>query len=667
MHCKPWPTRAVVVSFYGMLCGVLYAKTARAQSAVEVPDRGSARLVVDGVVGEWSARGELVEGRATVQSGGENWRGPSDASLGYALARDNEALWIAVVVRDDQVIRSRAHTERDDTVVISLGWNVGDRAVGYDVFLQPGEAGRFAAVARWPERAGTVAGAQVVEGPNPEGGFVIEARIPWRVFAGVQDHREGLRMRVAYRDFDRGDRAPTVIATGPGDGAHPEMLPLVVGASSQANGDPARLLQAFRDERGVHGAPRLDQRVDLDGDGRPERVVVFTGLAAVFNTVTRTWTYTELDGRTEGDLLDARLQRLVPGVPVMLVLRERVQGGGVEHGVTAVWRLDARTAPVRVFAQETSRSGAGGEVSTRVVFDGHARARVTAIGSRGVSAETFGEVGLAGIEPVLTPWGENRAKVFVWSETARRFVVESVEVNPNAESARRRRVESAEGVGMGTTIGGTMASRMGPDVDGVLRMFRAREGIAEGERPTHEAQGDVAEDARAERVMVFRHTLVVVGPGYQGGRSYYSMGLPLREGDTVMSLSLADITGDAKSEALVRVRRRVTTRVGGQELASERELVLGYCFDATRRGRIFGVEAGRRVGPNEVTVEVHAPGVRGNREVIVDTARAVGWTQESYPFHDAAPQGFFPLMLPWQTGAGRVVYRWNGTTFTPAF
>jgi hypothetical protein len=48
----------------------------------------------------------------------------------------------------------------------------------------------------------------------------------------------------------------------------------------------------------------------------------------------------------------------------------------------------------------------------------------------------------------------------------------------------------------------------------------------------------------------------------------------------------------------------------------------------------------------------------------VRAGRAQGWTEASYPFHDAPQDRVFPLLLPWESASQRVVYRWDGTLFS---
>jgi hypothetical protein len=114
---------------------------------------------------------------------------------------------------------------------------------------------------------------------------------------------------------------------------------------------------------------------------------------------------------------------------------------------------------------------------------------------------------------------------------------------------------------------------------------------------------------------------------------------------------------------VLRIVRNVTTQVRGAQIPSQREMLLVYAVDAARRGRIFAAEVARRVGDDRVENEVALPR-GGGREITVRAGRARGWTAETYPFHDAPQERVFPLLLPWESDSQRVVYRWDGTSFS---
>ena len=74
----------------------------------------------------------------------------------------------------------------------------------------------------------------------------------------------------------------------------------------------------------------------------------------------------------------------------------------------------------------------------------------------------------------------------------------------------------------------------------------------------------------------------------------------------------------------------------------------------------------RRVGAVHASLgrdEEHAAGESEplGVPVAVETGDARGWTRETYPFHDAPPQGYEALALPWE-GPRRTVWRWSGSS-----
>lgn len=644
------------------LAVTLASATASAQTAVEVFERGAARLTLDGLLREWSGFGQLraVDERASVTSGAGAWRGSDDASFGYALARDDEGLWFAAELRDDLLVRSSAHADADDHFSLALAVTAGGRTVAYEVDLYPGEPGSFPGAVRFRVGGrGAVARAELVEAPLPDRvGLTVEARIPWSAIPEVRANLSTLRARVAYADADAPRRsAPdSVIATGAGDGAHPDALTLTLGANAPPA--PAALLDRFRAENHVTASPRLDRTVDMAGDARPERVVVFPGYVVVVGPAVGeggAYAFIRLPTRSADDLLDVTVRDLTGDRRAEVALRQRVgTEGGFTREVLTIYQLADGASLQQVFTHEVGRALGPSRLSDRVAYEGNGL-RIEAGAPVGFTAATWPTATEAGVEAPLTPWSPDRVRVFAWSASARTFTVTRRE--PNATVTAAPTTASAPSAP-------AAEAPLSADLDGVLRLFRQREGIAEGTAPSHRASGDVAEDAFAEQVLVFGRVLVVVGQRFYGGRSYYSVSLPLSEGDAVLDLRLADLTGDGKREAVVRVRRNVTVQVQGAPVTSQREMLLAYAVTGERRGRVFGAEVARRVGDRAVVNEVVSLG--DNASVTIGSGSAQGWSAGTYSFHDVAPQGFFPLLLPWDPAARRVTYRWNGSAFERA-
>ena len=58
-----------------------------------------------------------------------------------------------------------------------------------------------------------------------------------------------------------------------------------------------------------------------------------------------------------------------------------------------------------------------------------------------------------------------------------------------------------------------------------------------------------------EEVAVYGRDLAVVGPGFRGGTGWFSFELPAADPSDVLDVRGVDVTGDARSEVLVRVRQ----------------------------------------------------------------------------------------------------------------
>jgi hypothetical protein len=637
---------------------LLAARTGAAEVPVEVVDRAGARLVVDGLLRDWGVELTALNAASDVRRGAPSWRGAADGSLRFALARDDEFLWVAAELTDDRLLRSAARRAGDDAVVLTFAVESGGATVVREIALYPGEPGRLASAARWSSGGrGEVAGATVVEAPAP-GGVSLEARIPWRAMPEIAANLSTLRARVALRDGDGEAGGETELATGGGSARAPTEIPLSVNARSAGRlAPPTDPVAAFRAERGLGAAPAvLDRRADLAGDAQPERVVVLPGYVLAMGPGVNGgvgYLFVELASPRAQDLVDVALRDVTGEGKADIVLRQRVAVGAVTRELVTVYAVDAVGALQRVFAQEVARAEGAARMSDALSWSPGGRVRVAFERNEGWTRERWSVGNEAGVGAALAPWSEDRARVYAWSPTTRSFALERSEPNAAAPAA--------------ASVAPVAPAPAEPaaDISGVVALFLQREGLPADARPSHRATGDLVEDPTPEQVLVFDRTVVVVGPRFLGGRSYYAMTLPMNPGDAVLTLNVADITGDGRGEAVVRVRRNVTTQVRGAQIPSQREMLFAYSVDPARRGRVFAAEVARRVEGDSVVNEVRLPRA-GGTDVVIEAGVAQGWTEENYPFHDGAQSQFFPLLLPWDASARRVTYRWNGTGFSRA-
>jgi len=635
--------------------------TAQGDTPVEVFERAGATLLLDGLVRDWQGFGALraVDEGSSVVSGAPAWRNADDASFGFALASDDTYLWIAAEIRDDRIQRTRAHRATEDALVISLAAGpAGTQLLAYDVALYPGEPGSFPGAVRFRGRSGDVTGASVVESATGSG-FVLEARIPWGSLPGLVAARSTLRARVAYHDSDDSPgRVDSIVATGRGDAQNANLLAFTVNASAAGAGAPD-LLERFQRDRSLVGAtPRLDRRVDFAGDGQPERVVVFPRHLVVYGPGVAggsSYAYVELPGGADVTLLDARVRDVTGDGRAEVLVRQRVPTGEYSREVLSVFMANDDGTPRRVFAHELAREGGANRVTNLLADEAGGGLRVSLGSAVGWTASNYPTAAEAGVMPPLVPWGPDRVRVYTYNVASRGFQALRSEANPLAGAS-----VPSTGPQPTTALPRSLAA---PDVPALLRLYRTQTGLGAEAPPNFAEVGDVAEDATPEQVHIYGRTLVVVGAAFLGGRNYYQLGLPLQDGDAVLSLRLVDLTGDSKAEAVLRVRRAATSQIRGETVPSQREMLLVYRF-GTQRGRLFAGEVGRRVGAQSISNVVRLPGEGASPGTIVhDAGSATGWTAENYPFHDTPPQGHFPLRLPWQTPR-TVTYQWNGTAFT---
>jgi hypothetical protein len=187
-----------------------------------------------------------------------------------------------------------------------------------------------------------------------------------------------------------------------------------------------------------------------------------------------------------------------------------------------------------------------------------------------------------------------------------------------------------------------------------LDAFLASRGL-EGATPAHDLRGDVGEDARAERVSIVDRFVVVTGDGWQEGRGYSFMQLPISAAADIRGTPrLVELTGDGKSE-LVLTLRQIDAR-GAREVWQVVELSSGQPRTS------FAIETRKETGGGTVETTVRVtPGRRGQLPTIearVGTARGLdASTLAEMPATDAEP-----ILLPWGAVRARR-YRWDGHAF----
>jgi hypothetical protein len=639
---------------------------------LDIASRGTNRIAPDGVLGDWRRFTQLVavdEG-AQVQSGRDAWSGADDASFGIALARDDQALYVAAEIHDDTLVRTREHRADDDALILTFSAPNGpNRSATYEIAIYPGDPGNYSGVVRFRGgRSGNVPGAQVVEAPiRSGGGITLEAIIPWRAIPELNAGIGGARGRAAYQDCDTNARAhvDTVLATGPGDAQHIDALPPLAGSNANSTNE---LIAQFAQQHNLSMRDSfLDRTANIAGDAAVERIAVFQGYAVAagpgISGGTR-YAYVQFPQRQRDDLLEPALRDVTGDGRQDLILRVRQseQQGLVREVLYVYGAPNSADQLTQLFAAEVARQVGSNRVASRATYDGNSGIRITFDGATGFTQQNYPRLVDPHVIAAMTPWSEHRIEVYRWNDAGQRFDLFRSEPNPNAASTV---AATPSGPATSNTSATSPGMTQAPDADAVLRNFRQSHGIAEGTRPTFFSSANFAGDSAPELLQVYGRHLVLTGSHFMNGRSFYSIELPVSADADVLGLESVDVSDDGHPEAVIRVRRTQPVQVRGRNLDLVKEFLLIYSLDDAHRGRIFAAEIARHVGSDGIVNAVRLPRGPRNRELVIEAGRPQGtWSQQTYPFRDLPAQGFAPILLPWETP--RRTYRFDGSALVAA-
>ncbi|MDD9935176.1 MAG: hypothetical protein OXT09_16310 [Myxococcales bacterium] len=595
------------------------------------------QIRVDGDVGEWRGARFVELGEA------------ADSSIEYALGYDGEALYVAARVYDESLVRSRKPARREDAVVLALALpRAGGTHRLSEVWLYAGEIGRSpasGAVARGGGTPKAERAIQIVEGPLADGdGYVLEARVPWKVLPGGREHQIG-RGALRLHDVDgKVGARPAVLASARGTRAR-SLPPLRVEGGANA------ALSDFLRQKGIgSGAIRRDLVGDAFGDGRLERVVVASTFAIVVGPDIQGgggFHYLDLPVTGGAGVRDAALRDLTGDGKVELTLRLSQQNELGKREVFQVMALD-RPEARKLLSLELRKQTDDGWVEAELrIGKGKPPTIEARIGeAKGLGPDNYREPRVQGVEPVLVPWGAVRRRVYRWDGT--RFAVEDEEQNPDAHVPEPKRVAARAPADDG--VERVASHPEPPGLDRLVAAFRRSQGLDPSARPRSVRHVNVAEDGRHESLMLFDAHLLVVGKGYRGGSGYFYFQLPVASGRDIQRLFTGDVTGDGRREVFVRFKQHIAD--------VQREILLAYTFEADGGMRqILALEVRRAQGGSAVGNVVDLVPSGSHWALRIKPGRARGWSAGSYPFVSDASDGYGALLLPWNDRTARYRYR----------
>ena len=608
-------------------------------------------IKIDGVIDDWDGAtffplGVRVEGNPT---------SVVRAALGY----DNTHLFVAAQVTDPTFVRTNRFSSQEDHLELLLSFpEDGDRyGRVHEVKLfagKPGEIeGRVVAVG-----AGQVRGAEIVEAPA-KGGYTVEAKIPWSLFAPAAHTR--VKMRGALR-YLKGDGRTTTGIAASSISTRAVDMPMLSTAPEQS------LERGLLRERNLVN-PSIDLVANVAGDAMKERVLVYDRYLVVYGPGFRNgaeyfWSDLEVDPAA-GELPMFEVRDVTGDGRDEIIVRRRVARG---HGWRELLQVFSFRGDVleSIFEHETGIQSPVGAIENAVTLvpSGKVVNIVVALGTHaGYHALNYREPVDTDRQPLLLPWGTVRSRTFGWN--GKRFVQRSQETK-EADAPPPQPVQPVERVETVQVSGPPPPRPPSSDelLDQVYALYKRDHGVSAFVSPTFDFVTNVAGSSELERVVCHGRDLVVFGKDFREGRAYVSLQMQQFASERdIHDVTAFDVTGDGLADLVVRgsQRRQAPEELGRGELV--REVLFIYRVDESAIVRVFAAETAMVLGNRRVHSLLGWVPVGRGFEIEVRPGRAVGWTQATWPYRQdvEAVGGLEPLVLPWTEGMVR--YRFVGSVF----
>ncbi len=605
--------------------------------------------------------GDLREWPNKMTELGDTLSGPGggDPRAAVTIGYDELNLYVVLKIFDKRIVRSAAAGASEDHATLSLAFPRGREFNNYELELYPGNPGKVAGVVKLKGVA--LASAKIVEAPS-EGGLHVEAQIPWSAFPDATKVRVGLRAAVTYTDADGSGSISGVISTASGRSGK-ALPPLLLEAEE---GLESQLLKP----KGLSNASR-EAFGNVSGDAMYERVAVFGDSLAIVGPHYRggkEFYFADLGVKDASMVTRLSLVDFDGDGRDEIVIQKRIGAPDKYREVVTVTKVGTDDTPYQAFAQEVGIKTADGKIENRVSFK-NTTLEVAQGESEGFDPATYAEVTPSDMGSALLPWESVGSRTFKWvgkgfeqaEQTA--FTPKGSSASKVAKPAKKGHKTYAAQADEPPAPPPPRAPSSDELLDRVYALYRKDRGVGGG-KPSFDFVTDVAGDRGPERVLVHGKDLVVFGKGFRQGLSYAFITIGVTDPKDIVDVTARDFTGDGKAEIIVRavLHAKASKALGGDMVERRALMIYGIKDDAL--ARVFAAETSRAVGSNEVLGAVaFEPGKRG-LDIELRPARALGWTEESYPFpaDTTSAGGLEPLLLPW-AGAAKRRYHWDGGAY----
>jgi len=382
-------------------------------------------IQLDGLLGDWKGvDGVGVDSAAQILKGKDSWSGPSDLSFDVYCNHDDLGLYLAVNVKDEYFIRTRAAGAGDDHVAVLFG--------AKQLVIYPGDLREVKAKMTWG-KSGKVKGAKMAEAMQT-GGYSIELFLPWKQVPGYKQGAPSFPGAVWVYDSD--SKARGKVQTVMGTAASGQRGSFTF---AQAKVD----LSAFLKDKGFSAKDvRTKINADVVGDGRLEQVVLARGTIGVVgeDLPGGSYFYLDLPVKQGKDVYWLKVMDINGDGKGELVTRYAERAGNGRRELIAVYRFNDSNQFVRWFAHEIlkgqgermitnrftmkPRKGSKGKVAKgKKGKKGKGKTVRTSGGSgvdfifdkpaaRGFTEQTFREEASQDCHSILLPWGETKKRQF---------------------------------------------------------------------------------------------------------------------------------------------------------------------------------------------------------------------------------------------------------------
>lgn len=598
------------------------------------------KIRIDGDLREWPNKmtdlGDTLDGKP---AGG-------DPRVAVTLAYDEGSLYVVLKVFDQQIVRTPAAGDKEDHATLYLSFPKGQT---YALDLFPGQPGKVAGVIKL--KGAPLNGTKIVEAPTDKG-LAVEAQIPWTAFPEAARTRVGLRATVTYTDADSGG-VKAVIGTSTARAGR-GMPPLLL-ANEQG------LEESIVRAKGLPMSPARDAYGNVAGDGMIERVAVWGGNLVIIGPHFRAgkeFYFADLGVSDASQVERLELVDFDGDGRDEIALVKKVGTSDKYREVLTVIKVDQGDQPFLAFAHEVGIKTKDGEIRNRVKLS-KAGIEIAQGESQGFDPASFSEVQPGDMGATLLPWESVGSRSFVWKGKGFEDAGEtSFTPKGGAAPAGKKPKSAAEGPPAPPAPRPPTASEM---LDRVYALYKRERGVSG--KPSFDFVTDVAGDSGPERVLIHGKDIVVFGKGFREGASYAFITVGVADPKDILDATARDLTGDGKAEIIVRavLHAKASKALGGDTV--ERHALMIYSVQGEGLVRVFAAETGRALGNNQIIGAVgFTPSGRGF-DIELRPSRAVGWTEQTYPFppDTTAAGGLEPLLLPWSSGSRK--YHYDGRSF----